>query len=53
MKKFVVTYRSRYYRFDVNKRTLTAPSKKWIRDNWHGIMLTDEYVIAKIEEASA
>lgn len=50
MKKFKVTFYSRYYKFDISRRIISAPSKKWIRDNWHGIMHTDEYVIKKVEE---
>jgi hypothetical protein len=50
MKNYIVTYRSRYYHLDINRRRVAAQSKKWIRDNWHNIMLTDEYTIVKIEE---
>ena len=53
MKKFIVTYHSRYFRYDTSRRILNAPSKKWIRDNWHSIMLTDEYIIEKIAEMTA
>ena len=53
MKKYMVTFRSRYYYFDTGKRKLFAPSKKYIRDNWHSIMQTDEYKIVKIEEVAS
>jgi hypothetical protein len=53
MKNYIVTYQSRYYQFDTGKRRVSALSKRWIRDNWHGIMLTDEYRIVKIVEEKA
>lgn len=54
MKDYIVYFVSRYYPLEGNRRKkITAPSKKWIRDNWHSIINTDEYRIIKIEEASA
>jgi len=50
MKKYRIIYRSRYYSCDTDRCTVLAPSKKWIRDNWHSLMHTDEYRIVKIEE---
>lgn len=50
MKNYIITYRSRYYRLETHGRRIHAPSKQWIRNNWHEIMLTDEYTIMKIEE---
>lgn len=51
MKEYMVYYKSRYYPFEgTYKRKIRAISKKFIRDNWHSIILTDEYVIKKIEE---
>ena len=50
-KEYIVTYRSRYYPFEGDhKRKVMAPNKKWIRDNWHSIIHTDEYRIVKSEE---
>lgn len=51
LKKFKVYYRSRYYPFEgVHCRSMGAESAKDIRNNWHDIIGTDEYVIKKIEE---
>lgn len=51
MKQYKVTYRSRYYPLEGDYvKTVWARSKKAIRDNWHDVMLTDEYKIVKIEE---
>ena len=50
MKTWCVHYYSRYYKFDVRKKYLYARTKKEIRDNWHDIMLTDEFIIKKITE---
>lgn len=50
-KTYIVYFCSRYYPFEGNRRRkIIAPSKKWIRDNWHGIMGTDEYRLIKSEE---
>lgn len=51
MKQYKVTYRSRYHPLEGDYvKTVWARSKKAIRDNWHDVMLTDEYKIVKIEE---
>lgn len=50
MKKFLVYYHSRYYKFDRHSRYVRAASKKQIREEWFGMMCTDEYVIEKIVE---
>jgi hypothetical protein len=50
MKTFIVTYYSRYYKFDTMKKKVKGLSKSDIRNRWHEIMLTDEYVIKSIEE---
>lgn len=50
-KTYIVYFRSRYYPFEgTRRRRIVAPNKKWIRDNWHGIMETDEYRLIKSEE---
>ena len=51
-KTFVVHYYSRYYKFDTHSRKIQAASKKDIRDHWHEIMHTDEFVIKKIDEVA-
>lgn len=54
MKQYVVIFRSRYYPLEGDRRKkLRAASKKWIRDNWHCIIDTDEYRIVRIEEVKA
>lgn len=50
IKLYEVTYYSRYYRFETHKRKLYGTSKSDIRNRWHEIMLTDEYVIKRIDE---
>lgn len=50
IKLYEVTYYSRYYRFDTMKRKIYGTSKSDIRNRWHEIMLTDEYVIKRIDE---
>ena len=50
-KTFVVHYYSRYFK-DMHKMRVQANSKKDIRDHWHSIMETDEFVIKKIEEVA-
>lgn len=50
-KTFVVHYYSRYYK-DMHQMKVQANSKKDIRDHWHSIMETDEYVIKKIDEVA-
>ena len=48
---YVVTFRSRYYPLEgTSRRKVFAPNKKWVRDNWFGLMDGDEYRIIKIEE---
>lgn len=50
-KNYIVTYRSRYFPYEGDRRKrLPAPSKTYIRNNWHCYILTDEYRIVKIEE---
>ena len=52
MKTFVVYYKSRYFPFEgTYSKKVIAPSKRWIRDNWHAIIHTDEYRIVKSVEA--
>jgi hypothetical protein len=54
MKQYIVVFRSRYFPFEGDHRKrLSAASKKWIRDNWHCIINTDEYRIVSIEEVKA
>ena len=51
MKVWKVYYHSRYCKFDKRTRLVSGyKSRSEIRVNWHNIMLTDEYVIDKIEE---
>ena len=51
MKIYKVTYRSRYDPLEGNRSIyVKSMSGKFIRDNWHDIMHTDEYKIVKIEE---
>lgn len=51
MKEFIVYYVSKYYPLEGTRRKrVPAPSKKWIRNNWHSIIDTDEYSIMKIDE---
>ena len=51
MKEFIIHLVSRYYPLEgTRKKRIRASSKKWIRDNWHSIIHTDEYRITKIEE---
>lgn len=51
MKTFKIYYKSRYYPFEGTRvKTVRAASKSVIRNNWHDIILTDEYRIVKIEE---
>jgi hypothetical protein len=50
LKCYMVTYYSRYYRFETHKRKVTGLSKSDIRNRWHEIMLTDEYIIKSIED---
>lgn len=45
-----VHYKSRYFPFEgTHKKLVRANSRKEVRDNWHDIILTDEYRIIKIE----
>lgn len=50
VKTYKVTYYSRYYGMDVRIKKVTGTSKSDIRNRWHEIMLTDEFVIRSIEE---
>lgn len=50
LKCYMVTYYSRYYRFETHKKKVMGYSKSEIRNRWHEIMLTDEYIIKSIEE---
>jgi hypothetical protein len=50
IKLYEVTYYSRYYKFETRKRKIYGTSKSDIRNRWHEIMLTDEYVIKRIDE---
>lgn len=50
IKLYEVTYYSRYYKFETHKRKFYGTSKSDIRNRWHEIMLTDEYVIKQIDE---
>lgn len=51
MKTFDVAYVSRYYPFEgTYHKKVVAPSASWIRNNWHGIIHTDEYRIKKCTE---
>lgn len=50
-KEYIVVYRSRYYPMEGDRRKrLSAPSKQFIRNNWHSYMSTDEYRIVKMWE---
>jgi hypothetical protein len=49
MKNWKVYYRSRYTK-EINIKKLKSKSKSEIRNLWHDIMETDEFVITKIEE---
>jgi hypothetical protein len=51
LKKFKVTYRSRYYPYEGERTIIVkAHAKQDVRNAWPDIILTDEYVIKKIEE---
>ena len=50
VKTYKVAYYSRYYRFDTRTMKVMATSKSDIRNRWHEIMNTDEFVIKSIEE---
>lgn len=50
MKIYIVTYYSRYYRFDTRRRKVYGTSKKDVRNRWYEIMLTDEFIIKSMEE---
>lgn len=50
LKKYKVTFYSRYYRMDVRIKVISGTSKSDIRNRWHEVMETDEFVIRKIEE---
>lgn len=51
IKIFRVHYLSRYFpEKGIRTRLVNALSPKDIRNNWHGIIGTDEYAIKKIEE---
>lgn len=50
VKTYKVTFYSRYYRYDTRTMKVMATSKSDIRNRWHEIMLTDEFVIRSIEE---
>lgn len=51
-KTFIVHYYSKYYKFDTRTIRVSAESKKDIRNHWHSIMETDEFVIKKIDEVA-
>lgn len=50
VKVYLVKYYSRYYKFDTRMRKVYGTSKSDIRNRWHEIMLTDEFIIKSIEE---
>ena len=50
LKRFKVTFYSRYYRMDVRVKIIVGTSKSDIRNRWHEIMETDEFVIRNIDE---
>lgn len=52
MKLWRVHYHSRYYKLDKRTIQFRGYSRKDIRENWHILMGTDEFVIDKIEEVS-
>lgn len=52
VKLFLVTFYSRYYRFESHRKKVYGTSKSDIRNRWHEIMLTDEYIIKSIEEVN-
>lgn len=53
LKKFKVSYKSRYHPLEGQfNKIVAAENKKFIKDNWHDIINTDEYKIVKIEEVS-
>ena len=48
---YTIYFASRYYPFEgTHKRQVFAPNKKWIRDNFHSIVGTDEYRLIKSEQ---
>lgn len=50
-KEYIVYFRSRYYPLEgTYRRKVRGPSKKWVRDNWYGLMDGDEYRVVKVEE---
>lgn len=49
-RKFLVHYRSRHNKLDRHMRYVRAESKEQIREKWHDMMNTDEYLIKKIVE---
>lgn len=50
VKTYKVTFYSRYYGMDVRIKKVEGTSKSDIRNRWHEIMNTDEFVIRSIEE---
>lgn len=51
IKEYTVTYRSRYFPLEGDRRLrVCGSSKKEVRSNWHSIIHTDEYRIVKIDE---
>lgn len=52
VKCFNVTFYSRYYKLESHKKKVYGTSKSDIRNRWHEIMLTDEYIIKSIEEVN-
>lgn len=50
LKKYKVTFYSRYYGMDVRIKIISGTSKSDIRNRWHEVMETDEFVIRNIEE---
>lgn len=46
---FVYCESSRYPQYGVRRVPVTAPTKKWIRDNWFAIAGTNEYRIKRID----
>ena len=48
---YIVTYRSRYFPFEGDRKVrMNANSKKEVRDNWHDRMGTVEYRIIKVDQ---
>lgn len=53
IKKYAVYCQSRFYpQMGVRRVYVTAPTKKWIKDNWVNIAGTTEYRIVRVDQVA-